>query len=169
MIYTLSLTYSGNKYGCTGRAARRTTIYNPAAGPSSSAHAAERLSIFRPRGRQRSKFSAQRAKKRKLWEHTFCCLASRKQRAPPGPMERGVLMTAAGWIRLPLLRSFNILIHIWCGYPLHTCISGRDCRPGNQGGFTEGNEYGYTRECYSKCGIRFRSPLWEMTTVSCRM
>ena len=68
--------------------------YNPAAGPSSSAHPAERLSIFRPRGRQRSKFSAQRAKKRKLWEHTFCCLASRKQRAPPGPMERGVLMTA---------------------------------------------------------------------------
>ena len=54
---------------------------------------AERLNIFRPRSQDRRQRSRQ-AKKWKPWEHTFCCLAVKTQRLPPGPMQRGKLMTA---------------------------------------------------------------------------
>ena len=54
---------------------------------------AERLNIFRPRSQDRHQRSRQ-AKKRKPWEHTFCCLAIKTQRLPPGQMQRGELIPA---------------------------------------------------------------------------
>ena len=57
----------------------------------------ERLSIFRPRDsrrRIRSLLNRTRSRKRKLWERTFCCLASKTQTSPPGPSERGYLLQA---------------------------------------------------------------------------
>ena len=67
-------------------------FYVGAAVRSASCHD-EHLNIFRPRQRSRS-VSARRSRKRKSWDHTFFCLASKSRCAPPSPMDRGRLMQA---------------------------------------------------------------------------
>ena len=70
----------------------------------------ERLNIFRPQPatRQRRSSSAPKPKKMKIWEHTFCCLASKVQDSTPSPMDRGHLLQADWGIKPLVLQKLQM-------------------------------------------------------------
>ena len=66
----------------------------------------ERINIFRPQAKRQRRSSAPNPKKRKYWEHTFCCLASRVQESCPSPIDRAHLLQAGlGDKRISIIES----------------------------------------------------------------